>query len=67
MMTISDIFDALVATDRPYKKAVTEEQAREILCKDAQGGLVDQGLLQVFLEIQTWREPAFQKLLPKRS
>ena len=67
MMTISDIFDALVATDRPYKKAVSEEQAREILCKDAHGGLVDQDLLQVFLEIRTWHEPAFQQLLPKRS
>jgi HD-GYP domain-containing protein (c-di-GMP phosphodiesterase class II) len=67
MMTISDIFDALVATDRPYKKAVTEEKAREILGKDAQGGLLDPELLQVFLEIQTWREPTFQKLLPKRS
>ena len=27
MMTISDIFDALTATDRPYKKAWTVEEA----------------------------------------
>jgi HD-GYP domain-containing protein (c-di-GMP phosphodiesterase class II) len=67
MMTISDIFDALIATDRPYKKAVTEEQARAILCEEAQEGKLDTELLQVFLEAQTWREPAFQKLLPKRS
>ena len=26
MMTISDIFDALVASDRPYKKAVSVER-----------------------------------------
>ena len=67
MMTISDIFDALIATDRPYKKAVTEEQARTILCEEAQEGKLDTELLQVFLDAQTWREPAFQKLLPKRS
>jgi len=31
MMTISDIFDALAAADRPYKKAVSIERALEIL------------------------------------
>jgi HD-GYP domain-containing protein (c-di-GMP phosphodiesterase class II) len=67
MMTISDIFDALVATDRPYKKAVSEEKAREILCDEARDGRIDQDLLQVFLEVQTWREAAFQELLPKRA
>jgi HD-GYP domain-containing protein (c-di-GMP phosphodiesterase class II) len=67
MMTISDIFDALVATDRPYKKAVTEERARQILCDEAREGKLDQDLLQVFLEIETWRQKPFQGLLQKRS
>jgi HD-GYP domain-containing protein (c-di-GMP phosphodiesterase class II) len=67
MMTISDIFDALVATDRPYKKAVTEERARQILCDEAREGKLDQDLLQVFLEMETWRQKAFQDLLQKRS
>jgi HD-GYP domain-containing protein (c-di-GMP phosphodiesterase class II) len=67
MMTISDIFDALVATDRPYKKAVTEERARQILCDEAREGKLDQDLLQVFLELETWRQKAFQDLLQKRS
>ena len=31
MMTISDIFDALAAADRPYKKAVSVDRALEIL------------------------------------
>ncbi|HUS20284.1 MAG TPA: HD domain-containing phosphohydrolase, partial [Terriglobales bacterium] len=31
MMTIADIFDALSASDRPYKKAVTLEKALDIL------------------------------------
>ena len=36
MMTIADIYDALVAWDRPYKKAVPAERALEILQEEAQ-------------------------------
>jgi hypothetical protein len=67
MMTISDIFDALVATDRPYKKAETVERARDILCQDAQAGKLDQELLQVFIEAELHRLPEFQSLLKKRT
>jgi HD-GYP domain-containing protein (c-di-GMP phosphodiesterase class II) len=35
MMTISDIFDALTATDRPYKRAVPYERALDILSMEA--------------------------------
>ena len=38
MMTISDIFDALVAWDRPYKKAVPVERALDILREEARAG-----------------------------
>ena len=31
MMSIADIFDALTASDRPYKKAVPLEKALDIL------------------------------------
>ena len=67
MMTISDIFDALVATDRPYKKAETVERAREILWQDARAGKLDQQLLQVFIEAELHRLPAFQNLLKQRT
>jgi HD-GYP domain-containing protein (c-di-GMP phosphodiesterase class II) len=65
MMTISDIYDALVAWDRPYKRAVSEERARTILCEEAQAGKVDQDLLRVFLEAEVYRLPAFRKLLQR--
>ena len=52
MMTIADIYDALVAWDRPYKRAVSEERARDILCEEAEAGKVDQELLHVFLETE---------------
>jgi response regulator RpfG family c-di-GMP phosphodiesterase len=65
MMTISDIYDALVALNRPYKKAVSEERAREILSEEAREGKVDQELLRVFLEAEIYRLPAFKELLQR--
>jgi HD-GYP domain-containing protein (c-di-GMP phosphodiesterase class II) len=50
MMTISDVFDALTASDRPYKKGMSVERALDILSKEfAQRGKVDSLLLDVFI------------------
>jgi len=50
MLTIADIFDALTAGDRPYKRALSVERALEILDKEfAQRGKVDPLLLDVFI------------------
>ena len=54
MMTISDIFDALVAWDRPYKKAVPVEKALDILHDEAKQGKLDVDLLQVFIEAKVY-------------
>lgn len=50
MMTISDIFDALTAFDRPYKKAVEIERALDILHFEAKDGKLDTELLKIFIE-----------------
>jgi hypothetical protein len=50
MMTISDIYDALTASDRPYKKAVPKEKAYQILDDEARRGDIDSDLLRVFIE-----------------
>ena len=50
MMAISDIYDALTAWDRPYKKAVPEEKALDILQWEVDEGKVDGDLFKVFLE-----------------
>ncbi len=50
MMTIADIFDALTASDRPYKKAVPLERALDILGHEARDGHVDRRLLDLFIE-----------------
>lgn len=48
MMTIADVFDALTATDRPYKPAVPVEKALEILRREFEGK-IDMDLLDVFI------------------
>ncbi len=50
MMTVADIYDALTAADRPYKKAVPHEKALDILADEAKRGQLDPELFQVFVE-----------------
>lgn len=51
LLTISDVFDALTASDRPYKKAMPIEKALDILVKEfAERGKVDAGLLDLFIQ-----------------
>jgi HD-GYP domain-containing protein (c-di-GMP phosphodiesterase class II) len=50
MMTISDVYDALTAADRPYKKGMSTERALDILSNEfAQRGKIDPLLLDVFI------------------
>src|SRR5437879_2881061 len=49
MMTIADIFDALTAQDRPYKRAVPATTALDILHDEARQGKLDRDLLDVFV------------------
>jgi len=60
MMTISDIFDALVAWDRPYKKSVPVAKALDILGEEASHGKLDKGLLGVFIQAKV-----FERTLPR--
>ena len=50
IMTIADIYDALTANDRPYKKALPHEKAIDILNDEAKKGFIDKSLLNVFIE-----------------
>ena len=54
MMTISDIFDALVAWDRPYKKSVPVERALDILDEECRCGKLDRTLLDLFVESKVY-------------
>ena len=50
MMTISDIFDALTASDRPYKKAVPVDKALNIIESEVKLGQIDSDLFNLFIE-----------------
>jgi HD-GYP domain-containing protein (c-di-GMP phosphodiesterase class II) len=49
MMTVADIFDALTAADRPYKKAMPLERALNILREEAERGDLDSDVVELFL------------------
>ena len=54
IITILDIFDALVADDRPYKKAKTVEQALKILGFGVKDGELDPELADLFTQSRCW-------------
>ncbi len=56
MMTIADIYDALTATDRPYKRAVPSEQALDILSLEAKDGMLDATLLDAFVRARVFEQ-----------
>ena len=54
MMTIADIYDALTATDRPYKRAMPAERAIDILRMEAKEGMLDTVLLETFVQARVF-------------
>ncbi|HET8798533.1 MAG TPA: HD domain-containing phosphohydrolase, partial [Thermoanaerobaculia bacterium] len=54
MMTVSDIYDALTASDRPYKRAVPTERALDILKMEVDDGLLDRDLVDTFIEAKVF-------------
>lgn len=76
MMTICDIFDALVAKDRPYKKALSLEIALKIINNEADAGYLDTQLRDIFMQAKIYeitQHPDYRidwekdNLLKKRS
>lgn len=62
MMTISDVYDALTAADRPYKKGMPTDRALDILRKEfVERGKVDGLLLDVFINERLFELTATQK------
>jgi response regulator RpfG family c-di-GMP phosphodiesterase len=64
MMAICDIYDALTASDRPYKRALPPEKALQILGYEVKDGNVDAELVRIFAEEEVW---ALVKDLKPRS
>ena len=55
ILTICDIFDALTASDRPYKKAVPLAHALDLMQEECRAGHLDAALFEVFTQSQAWR------------
>lgn len=56
IIAIADIFDALTASDRPYKKAVPTERALDILEIEVKAGKCDPDLFRLFVEAKCWEK-----------
>ncbi|HVH10499.1 MAG TPA: HD domain-containing phosphohydrolase [Gemmatimonadales bacterium] len=54
MMTISDIYDALTAADRPYKAAVAAARALDIMADEVRVGQLDQELFRLFVDAKVF-------------
>ncbi|MBF0265548.1 MAG: GAF domain-containing protein [Gammaproteobacteria bacterium] len=54
MMSICDIFDALVAKDRPYKKALPLNIALKIINSEADDGFLDRQLVDIFMHAKVY-------------
>lgn len=50
VMAVCDVYDALTAMDRPYKATMSDQQAFDILNDEASRGLLDQDLVNIFIE-----------------
>ncbi|MGA7750334.1 MAG: HD domain-containing phosphohydrolase [Gallionella sp.] len=66
IMGIADIFEALTAKDRPYKKGKTLTESLTILGKFKLGGHIDPDLFDVFIREKVYLDYARQFLAPEQ-
>jgi len=58
MMAIADVFEALTAGDRPYKKAKTLSEAIRIMAFMKRDNHLDPDLLDLFIRANVWKDYA---------
>jgi HD-GYP domain-containing protein (c-di-GMP phosphodiesterase class II) len=58
VMGIADIFEALTAGDRPYKKAKTLSESLKILGNMAENGHIDPDIFDIFIRKQVYMQYA---------
>jgi len=66
IMAIADIFEALTASDRPYKKAKTLSESIRILSFMKKDAHIDPDLFALFLESGVWKAYAERYLTPEQ-
>ena len=65
MMAVADIFDALSAADRPYKKAVPIEKTLDILKMEAKSGQLDIDIVNLFIEGKVYEKTLYLRRISK--
>jgi HD-GYP domain-containing protein (c-di-GMP phosphodiesterase class II) len=66
VMAIADVFEALSAGDRPYKRAKTLSECLTIMGRMCEEGHIDPDLFDVFIEEGVYREYAERFLSPEQ-
>ena len=66
VISIADIFEALTAADRPYKKAKKLSEVIKIMSFMVKDQHIDADLFQLFLTSGVWKEYAEKYLLPEQ-
>ena len=59
IMAVVDVYDAL-CTERPYKPALSHQEAIDILCQEAEAGAWDPHVVEAFVELFCGLEPGLQ-------
>ena len=67
ILAIADIFEALTAADRPYKKAKPLDEALAIMQEMAQSGHIDPELFALFLRTGVYLDYAQLYLPPEQQ
>src|SRR5690554_2816652 len=62
IMAIADVFEALTASDRPYKRGKTLSESLTIMAGMVENGHLDSEVFQLFLSSGVWRTYAKQHL-----
>lgn len=66
MMAIADIFEALTAVDRPYKKGKTLSEALTIMARMRDAEHIDPELFDLFLYAGIWRQYGERYMRPEQ-
>ncbi|MEW6078931.1 MAG: HD domain-containing phosphohydrolase [Thermodesulfobacteriota bacterium] len=66
IIAIADVFEALTAPDRPYKKPMPISQALDILEGMKKAGHIDPEIVQMFIEEKVYQSYAENELTPEQ-
>lgn len=55
ILAVVDVFDALTAADRPYRRAIPPEKAGDILRAEAKNGRLDKDIVDLFLDKELYK------------